>query len=759
MQFAQAFASRLKPELDVESTQKIMLEVFESLPPPDYSNTPLEKRVLQLVFRHDCQSLGCLDTQCVLCEHNPNRQCRVNFAQKYLVHDILKAKCDSPIRIEVIDRNTGAPIGEELPGVSIELCVLDGNQYDKYFSEMLNEECLEDLQKCMLTLNNKGNPLLVPGSGGSYNDENKVIVQLLRGTAVLPDLFISDSSEALLSGRKPPFRLIARAIPTDPLKTKSTFHIRSAVSEGFVVATRRTRNAGKVDIPNVDDHIGKLEHMGRETVRKLQDIRGSALAAGIDIYVPENRIVKVGEFRKLALLAEADGHLRQKLQQVLKLSKEKWEEARDHAMRAVVADNRMRIWYSDKKSLDTGLLFACRLGNIDLDRPVGLLTKTSSNNMQTTMEATLMAQQSPAQRDQVRRLQPLAEISWWQPGHPGWAIYPLDSEQFLSSGTSDITAPPLLETSSPPGSMLENGTARPSDVPFSTHSEEIVRHAIEANQTGSTSNFMRFLGLGEAQDPSRLWPINQANDSTKPSGRTQENKPESEKARKSFDDISPFKSSLFDGYRNQIQGDNAKAVSFSELPVVKDRSVKQDATLNQNENRIASVNEDQNRIPGDESLNHTSAFATVSSPMGKFDIAPSLNLGNLQAILGPEFRLGMSGLPSMTSGDLEAILSSHNAEQPGRMPSLMLGKMSSLDLPLPTPTANAQVADGRPDFDRRNSGLESMQSIEQALDVVDTQKRIMNKAEKPDDPLAAMDAAIAAVTESCKPKLSGQKRK
>ena len=52
----------------------------------------------------------------------------------------------------------------------------------------------------------------------------------------------------------------------------------------------------------------------------------------------------VGEFRKLSLMAEADGHLRQKLQQVLKLSKEKWDDARDHAMRAVVADNRMRIW-------------------------------------------------------------------------------------------------------------------------------------------------------------------------------------------------------------------------------------------------------------------------------------------------------------------------------------------------------------------------------------------------------------------------------
>ena len=73
----------------------------------------------------------------------------------------------------------------------------------------------------------------------------------------------------------------------------------------------------------------------------------------------------VGEFRKLALMAEADGHLRQKLQQVLKLSKEKWDDARDHAMRAVVADNRMRIWYADKANMEVGLLFTCRLGNVD----------------------------------------------------------------------------------------------------------------------------------------------------------------------------------------------------------------------------------------------------------------------------------------------------------------------------------------------------------------------------------------------------------
>ena len=68
--------------------------------------------------------------------------------------------------------------------------------------------------------------------------------------------------------------------------------------------------------------------------------------------------------------------------QVLKLSKEKWDEARDHAMRAVVADNRMRIWYADKGNMEVGLLFTCRLGNVELDRPVGAARGGSSPHIQ-----------------------------------------------------------------------------------------------------------------------------------------------------------------------------------------------------------------------------------------------------------------------------------------------------------------------------------------------------------------------------------------
>jgi hypothetical protein len=348
------------------------------------------------------------------------------------VNDLLKAKCEAPIRVEVIDRSTGVPLGEDISDVHLEMCILDGNAYDAKCLEA-GQERDEDLDACSLLVNNKTQPLLLPSGAATHNASHKVVVQLTRGLAQLPDLHVSDSSEAMLSGRKPPFRLLVRAAASDGRKV----NIRHAVSEGFVVATRRTRTAGKVEIPNVDDHVSKLEHMGKETVKKLQDIRGAAVQAGVEINVPDNCILKVGEFRKLALMAEADGHLRQKLQQVLKLSKEKWDDARDHAMRAVVADNRMRIWYADKANMELGLLFTCRLGNVDLDRPVGLLQKKSQDGAQTTMEATLMAQQTPGQREQVRQLQPSAVGSWWQSGHPGWAIYPVDSEQFISTGVLD----------------------------------------------------------------------------------------------------------------------------------------------------------------------------------------------------------------------------------------------------------------------------------------------------------------------------------
>jgi len=62
--------------------------------------------------------------------------------------------------------------------------------------------------------------------------------------------------------------------------------------ENTQVATRRTRTAGKVEIPNVDDHVSKLEHMGKETVKKLQDIHTAAVQASVEIHINVNCILK-----------------------------------------------------------------------------------------------------------------------------------------------------------------------------------------------------------------------------------------------------------------------------------------------------------------------------------------------------------------------------------------------------------------------------------------------------------------------------------
>lgn len=55
-----------------------------------------------------------------------------------------------------------------------------------------------------------------------------------------------------------------------------------------------SRFSGKADIPSVDDHVSKLEHMGKETVKKLQDLARSAHEAGLNVDLPSklSRVVK-----------------------------------------------------------------------------------------------------------------------------------------------------------------------------------------------------------------------------------------------------------------------------------------------------------------------------------------------------------------------------------------------------------------------------------------------------------------------------------
>lgn len=271
-----------------------------------------------------------------------------------------------------------------------------------------------------------------------------------EGTTVLPDLQITDSSEAMLSGRKPPLRLYVEA--SFDKDVERLYKIRPAISEAFVVATRRTKTSGKAEIPYVDEHVSKLEHMGKETVRKLASLKESFEASGMSYGIPVDSIKTVGDFRQLALLADVDQQFRKNLQHILKFSADKFNEAREHAIKAIVPDNRMRVWYPDSNDPSYGILFACRLGCIDMRKPAGVLVRAVFDGETKDFLAPLAAR-PPTEREQLCAYHDDLVDSWWRAGHPGWSIYPADSEKFVGHGIIEISSIGYGYTSSLSGEL------------------------------------------------------------------------------------------------------------------------------------------------------------------------------------------------------------------------------------------------------------------------------------------------------------------
>ena len=78
----------------------------------------------------------------------------------------------------------------------------------------------------------------------------------------------------------------------------------------------------------------------------------------------------VGQFQALVREADSDSQLRKTLQCILKLSKEKWEEAAQHALTAVVPDFRRRVWYPPGQNMGVGIVFNCKYGAVQLKESI-----------------------------------------------------------------------------------------------------------------------------------------------------------------------------------------------------------------------------------------------------------------------------------------------------------------------------------------------------------------------------------------------------
>ncbi|CAL8469005.1 g8546 [Coccomyxa elongata] len=385
-------------------------------------------RNLELVFVHDCRNHGCNLASCVLCKHNPAKRCTGNFAHKYWVGDKLLAKCEGSIVVEVIDADTGERMVDEVQGMRIEVCILDGNKYTSRCREA-GEQRLEILDECEVMRNQRNEPLLVAGNANNDAENPQVVLKFPPGVSSvsLRDMKVTESSESVLAGTKrPPFRLVCRALSA----TGARLPIRPVVSEEFVVVTKRTKNLKKQEIPSLDDPISKLNHIGKETVKKLNELKASADEAQLQLPIPPElyRITKVREFQALARLSEADGHLQQRIKQLLKLSKEKWDAACDHAKTAVQVDNRMRAWY--QKNMAVGLLYTCSLGEVRPDCPVALIQNNADKDGDDAMKVIPCEHQLPQQRKQVNEVADAATRCWWDEQHPGWMIFTLGNRHF-----------------------------------------------------------------------------------------------------------------------------------------------------------------------------------------------------------------------------------------------------------------------------------------------------------------------------------------
>jgi hypothetical protein len=302
-------------------------------------------------------------------------------------------------------------------------------------------ETEESIERCALLVNKQGGALLAHGRSGFYTDDSRLNVPLIHGQAVLPDLKVTDSSEALLSGRAPPFRLVCRAVRRGGIQIPG---IMSAASEPFVVATSRVKSAAKTEIPHMNDHVSKIDSVGVQTQKKLEDIAAAAAAANVGhIQVPRNSVTTVGHFLELVEFAESSRSLRDTMKQVLRLTKG-WDVARDHARRAVVDDTQLRAFYPHPH-VDVGLLFKTGKQNaMDISCPIGLLRRRRLSDSPPTelVDIIWLSTSSSNHPDAVRKLLTPASAAWWTAGHPGWALLPLTTTHMpLYSSTGHPAVP------------------------------------------------------------------------------------------------------------------------------------------------------------------------------------------------------------------------------------------------------------------------------------------------------------------------------
>lgn len=473
-QFSRVFASQLYPsatEQAVEFAYSRTLDVCGV-------NNVQETEPLCLKFRHRCRFLGCPRKECQMCKNNPNKHCDEsdNFDDCYADNQILKSKCEADVYVEICNQVTGEPT--RVPGLEIQVSVIDGESYNSSNPAVARSSVNE------LLTSDESQPLLGSYLSGTKSDaEGRIFLKFQDGRARLPDLFVSDKNDTFHKDGSTynTFRLMARAVTRDLNGNPEPVPVvLSAISAKFVVKTQRALNDyRKSEYPHYKDELTKLKYIGSITSQRLREIQTHL---GPD--VPFTCVETVEQLKQLMEYADANRQVENKLLELLNMKgkhKHKWDYLREVLQERIVYDDMLhRAWYTDE-SMSQGLLFACKQGQVNMDKPIGLLQRVIQG-----AQSRLQVINNPDghQMELMKHWRQYAENSWNQPSHPGWTIVaePLELMHSCNVGggmqtpgpgaVSSVTGPPVSPAMSPALSSMSgdahddaafSGTSRPSN--------------------------------------------------------------------------------------------------------------------------------------------------------------------------------------------------------------------------------------------------------------------------------------------------------
>ncbi|KAI8463825.1 MAG: hypothetical protein J3K34DRAFT_526676 [Monoraphidium minutum] len=495
---------------------------------------PRSGQRLQLQLRHSCRSTACGSLSCPLCKFNPIQPCgSSSLAARYLADDPLRAPCGAPIHVALEAPGGGGggeALQQQLGAAAVEVIVIDGERYDGLmpaaasragglplpFDAILAACAVErpptaakgpllkaEASTALLALGGAGGSPRGGGAGadGGGDDgergvggaEDRLVLLPQGGVVSLSGLRCCASSEAVLQGKGCRFRLAVRAV--DAATGAPLEHVGAAVSDPFLVATRRMKQALKRDIPCTADEVGRLRHIGRATTEKLRRLAAAADAEGVALGLPPGlaHVERVGQFGALAEHVSGDPGARMRLLALLKLSSANWAEAVAHAAAAVPPDGRRRAFTGGPGARGVTLLFEARMGALLGDEGPAAVVYADGGEA-------LASAADPRLAPLLPGLKAAALAAWRAPGHPGWSVWGADGTTGALGGGGAGGGAPLAAG----GPLVSGGLPRSVSLPAHAAAQAEGQRALQRHASAAATQQQAALLAQQQEEAQQL---------------------------------------------------------------------------------------------------------------------------------------------------------------------------------------------------------------------------------------------------------------